>query len=91
MFLQVSAFDEFFSFYMNYVGCKVLAADILRRDEDGFIWTMWDVKCFAIFVWLKFNVSFIWTMWDVKAEIVDAEKGMVRGFIWTMWDVKAWK
>ena len=36
--------QPYFSFYMNYVGCKESFIFSVARSIISFIWTMWDVK-----------------------------------------------
>ncbi len=54
------------SFYLNYVGCKVLIHIIPHKKQKSFTLTMWDVKSLNHDFLGVGEWGFTLTMWDVK-------------------------
>ena len=80
---------ELGSFYLNYVGCKVLRTASCVPVIFSFTLTMWDVKFLVILQAIGQVFGFTLTMWDVKS-LRFMKRSCVApiSFTLTMWDVK---
>ena len=74
-------------FYLNYVECKSSKLNWQQTDNQGFIWTMWNVNALLSTKIFTTVLRFIWTMWNVNYVARLVVKGGKLGFIWTMWNV----
>ncbi len=66
LLVDMSVTSDVNSFYLNYVGCKVLTQGYKLSASESFTLTMWDVKEELAEILEKSKESFTLTMWDVK-------------------------
>ena len=59
----------------------------LFENDDGLIWTMWDVNWVYVVMIAMMMISLIWTMWDVNIIPLPLKDIVLNRLIWTMWDV----